>query len=195
MPTDIIQKFNWVDILIAVIMIRALYIGFKRGFINEALHLLAVILSIFVVFHYTPVCVQFLENSIFFKPQFARGATFVFLWALVALIAKFARGALLLLFKIEAKTFIDKVGGIAVSVVRGLLVCSLTIWLLAAAGNEYVTRTINGSYTSSSVINLAPDVYRGIFNIVVAKYFPNEHMRQEFLLNKEKSSEPNQDQK
>jgi membrane protein required for colicin V production len=195
MILETIQKFNWVDIVIAAVMIRALYAGFKRGFINEVLHLLAVVLTIFVVFHYTPVCVHFLEKSIFFKPQVARSVTFISLWMLVALVTRFIRGAIFLLFKIEAKTFLDKAGGIAVSAVRGLLVCSLMLWLFFSAGNEYVTRTVKSSYLSPRVVDLAPDVYRGIFNIVVAKYFPKERLKQDFLINKEKPSQPNQVQK
>jgi len=195
MILETVQKFNWVDIVIATVMIRALYAGFKRGFISEVLHLLAVIVAIFIVFHYTPVCMQFLENSIFFKPHIARSVTFIFLWALVALASKFIRGAIFLLFKVEAKTFLDKFGGIVVSAARGLLVCSLMLWFLFAVGNEYITRTINSSYISPRVVNLAPDVYRGIFNTVVAKYFPNEHMKQDFSSSMEKSSQPNQVQK
>lgn len=195
MQPEIIQKFNWVDILILTLMIRALYIGFKRGFINEILHLLALVASIFVVFHYTPLCVKYLESSIFFKPQFARAMTFIFLWGLVSLLAKFARGALLLVFKVEAKSFLDKIGGVAIAAVRGLLLCSLTLWLLVSTESAYAIRTINGAYTSKYVVQWAPNVYKGIFDTVVAKYFPNEHLSQDFFIAKEKPSQSNQGQK
>lgn len=195
MQPEIIQKLNWVDIFILILMVRALYIGFKRGFISELLHLLALIVSIFVVFHYTPVSVKLLERTIFSKPQFARAMTFVALWGLVSLASKFARGALLLLFKIEAKTFLDKIGGVVIAGVRGLLLCSLTLWLLISTENVYAIRTINGAYTSKYVIQLAPNVYKGIFDTVVEKYFPSERLSQDFFIAKQKSSQANQGQK
>ena len=195
MLLETIQKFNWVDILSVVIMLRALYVGLKRGFIDEVLHLLAVVLAIFGIFQYTPFCVHFLEKRIFFKSQIAQSVTFISLWALIALLAKFIRDAFHLLFKVEAKSFIDKAGGVAVGVVRGLLVCSLTLWFLIATGNEYIARTINSAYTSARVVKLAPDVYRGIFDIAVSKYFPDERMNQDVFAHTEGPSAPIQKQK
>ncbi|MCX5681603.1 MAG: CvpA family protein, partial [Candidatus Omnitrophica bacterium] len=121
MLPETIQKLNWIDIVVLTIMVRALYIGLKRGFIDEVLHLLAVVVAIFVIFHYTPFFTQFLENKIFFKAPIAKSVTFIFLWLIIALVAKLARDAIHLLFKIEAKSFLDKIGGIAVGVIRGLL--------------------------------------------------------------------------
>jgi uncharacterized membrane protein required for colicin V production len=177
------------------LMIRAVYIGLKRGFISEALNLVALVITIFVVFHYTPVCAQFLENKILFKSSVAKAVTFVSLWALVALAAKFVCGAIFLLFKIEAKSFLDKFGGIVVSLVRGILVCSLVLWLFLVTGSDYITRTVKGAYASPRIVNFAPDVYRGIFNIAVSKYFPNERMKQDFLTNQEHASQQSQTKK
>jgi uncharacterized membrane protein required for colicin V production len=176
-------------------MIRALYVGLKRGFISEVLNLLAVILAIFVIFHYTPVCAQFLENKILFKSQIAKTVTFISLWAVIALIAKFVRGAIFLLFKVEAKSFLDKAGGIIVSVIRGALVCSLVLWLFLVTGSDYMTRTVNKAYTSPRIVNLAPDVYRGIFNIVVSRYFPKEQMKHSFVTNKDNTPKNSQNKK
>jgi len=195
MLLEIIQKLNWIDVVIVVVMLRAFYIGLKRGCVNEIFQLMAVFASIFVVFHYYPFCSRLIENRVFLKPEIARSVTFFVLWALVALVCKFIRDGVCLIFKIEAKSFFDKFGGLSVGLIRGLLVSSLLLSLFTTTGSEYLIRNIKGSYFSSRVAPLAPSVYKFVFKGFVNKYFPNEKMNQDIFAVEQDTSPKIQDKK
>jgi len=188
MLLEIVQKLNWIDIVIIIIALRALYIGLKRGFVSEIFHLFAVLAAIFVIFHYYPLCSKFLESKIFFKLGIAKAVAFVAIWVAVALVAKFVRDGVNMLFKIEAKSFIDKFGGLIVAVGRAALVCSLLLCFFMVTETEYLSRNIQGSYFSSNVIKLAPDVYRGMHKVFVSKYFPNEKINPDVVAEPEKKT-------
>jgi uncharacterized membrane protein required for colicin V production len=195
MLLEIIQKLNWIDLVIVIVMLRALYIGLKRGCVNEILQLLAIVAAILIVFHYYPFCSRFLENRIFFKAEIAKSLTFFVLWVVVALVSTFVRGGVYLLFKIEAKSFFDKIGGLAIAIVRGALIASLILSLFMTTGSEYLSRNIKSSFLSPRVAPLAPDVYKFVFKEFVSKYFPNEKMNQDFLGSDQEPVHRNQNEK
>jgi len=192
MLLDIIQKLNWIDVVIIVVMLRALYIGLKRGCVNEIFQLMAVLAAIFIIFHYDHFCSKFLENRIFFKPEIAQGVTFFALWALIALVCKFVRDGVSLVFKIEAKSFFDKIGGLSVAFIRGAFVASLLLALFTTTGSEYLSRNIQGSYFSSQIAPLAPSVYKFVFKGFINKYFPNEQMSQGVVASEHETVQKNQ---
>ncbi len=181
MLLEIIQQLNWIDVVIIAIMLRALYIGLKRGCVNEILQLLAILAAILVVFHYYPFCARFLENKVFFKTEIAKCSTFLALWMAVALVATFARSGFYLIFKIEAKSFFDKLGGLLIAIVRGALIASMILFLLTLTGSKYLDRNIQGSYLSPRITSLAPDVYRFVFKGFISQYFSNEILNQDLL--------------
>lgn len=85
------------------------------------------------------------------------------------------------MFKIEAKSFFDKLGGLSIGILRGLLVSSLLLAFFMTTSSEYLVRNVKGSYLSSRVAPLAPSVYKFVFKGFVSKYFPNEKMNQEIF--------------
>lgn len=188
MLLDIVQKLNWIDIVIIVIALRAFYIGLKRGFVSEIFHLFAVLAAIFVIFHYYPMCSKFLENRIFFKLGIAKAVAFIGIWVAVALIAKFVRDGVNMVFKIEAKSFIDKFGGLLVALGRGALVCSLLLCFFIVTDTEYLSRNVQGSYLSPKIVKWAPDIYRSMHQVFVSKYFPNEKINPDVVLEPEKKA-------
>ncbi|HOD12771.1 MAG TPA: CvpA family protein [Candidatus Omnitrophota bacterium] len=186
MLLETISKFNWIDIVIIMIALRALYIGLKRGFVSELFHLLAMIVVIFAVFHYYPLCARFLEKQIFFKLGIAKAMAFVAIWIVVALIAKFVRDGVNMVFKIEAKSFIDKFGGLFLACGRAMLVSSLMLCFFSTMQIEYLSRHIQRSYFSPKIITFAPDIYRGIYNTLISKYFPNEKINPDVVVDPDK---------
>ncbi len=187
MILKIIRTLNWIDLIMLALMIRSLYIGIKRGLVDEILHLLGVFLSVFVVFHYYSIFGNFLENKIFFKSALADSIAFVLLWISVAVISKLIRFGIHTLFRVEARTLFDKAGGLVFGIVRGLLICSLALWLLRVTTNEYVVRNISSSFSSSRLAKIAPSVYRITFEGFIVKYFPKEKINQDVLLHKKDS--------
>jgi len=187
MALEIIRQLNWVDLVIGVVLIRAVYIGLKRGFVDELFHLIAVVVTIFITFHYYPELSRFLKNKAFLNFVMANTVAYLFLWGIVSLIAKLVRDGLRILFKIEAKSLINKLGGLIVSLCRGALTCSLVVWFLYTTTNEYACRNVNAAMTGRKFAQVGSAVYEKIFTGLIEKYFPSETINQEVILSRRDS--------
>ena len=182
MILDTIQQVNWVDLVMGVLLARALFVGLKRGFIDEALHLIGVVITIYIVFHYYPLISGFLENRIGFQQATANAIAYLTLWGIVTLISKLVREGLHLLLRVEAHSFINRIGGLLLATARGVLVCSLVSWFLVLGGNEYVKKNTHDSLGAPLTLQFASKTYKGIFNGLIVKYFPREKLNTDVLV-------------
>ncbi|MDP8265434.1 MAG: CvpA family protein [Candidatus Aceula meridiana] len=187
MALEIIHKLNWVDLVIGIVLVRAIYIGLKRGFVDEVFHLIAVVATIFITFHYYPELSRFLEGRAFFKSAMANTIAYLFLWGIVSLIAKLVRDGIRILFKIETKSLINKTGGLIVALCRAALTCSLVVWFLFITTNEYAGRTANASFSGKRFAQVGSVTYKKIFTGLVEKYFPSEIINQDVILSRRDS--------
>ena len=94
----------------------------------------------------------------------------------VLLFFKFFREGILFLFKVETnhKGF-DKYAAGVVAVGRGILVCSLTIFLILLTHNGPVTRMTLHSYSYKIAGRAAVGTYSFLYNNLVDKLFAGEH--------------------
>lgn len=173
---EIVSSLNWVDILAGIILIRAIYVGIRRGFVVEILKLIGVLCAIFIALHYYTGVSAFLQSKVHLPKAPSDFFSYGFLWAIVILIFKFIREGLTILFKIEAHSVFDKWGGLVLSLVRGLLLCSLTILLLRLSTIEYLTKNLERSLSAGRLVNLAPQFYESCYDNLVSKFFPSEEL-------------------
>jgi len=68
MIEDILVNFNWVDILIAIVIIRMIYTGSKSNILVEFLALLGIVIANFVTVHYYVYFADFLKTAELFDP-------------------------------------------------------------------------------------------------------------------------------
>ena len=176
MPTEIITNLNWVDILVGAILIRAVYIGVKRGFVVELFKLVGVLFAVFITLHYFSGTSKFLQDKLHLPQRASDLFSYGLLWAIVILAFKFIREGFTILFKIEAHSAFDKWGGLLTSVMRGLLLSSLAILFLRISAVEYFTKNLEKSFTASHIVSLSPKVYEATYNNFVSKFFPSEEL-------------------
>ncbi|MFA5059025.1 MAG: CvpA family protein [Candidatus Omnitrophota bacterium] len=176
MPTEIIKSLNWIDILVGLIAVRIIYIGIKNGFVTELFKLLAVVSSIFISLHYYTKLADFLNEKIHLSLSVAEFIAFGSLWVIVMVVFKFLRDGFLMLLHIEAHSVLDRWGGLVLSVVRALLLCSLTLLFLTVTGVEYFKKNIDKSLTGERLLSLSPKIYEVSFNGLVKKFFPDEEI-------------------
>ena len=173
---EIVNSLNWVDIFMGVILIRAIYIGIRRGFVIEILKLIGVLFAIFISLHYYSGISTFLQNKVHLPKAPADFFSYGFLWAVVILIFKFIREGLTILFKVEAHSAFDKWGGLVLSLVRGLFLCSLMVLFLRLSTIEYLTRNLERSLSASRLVSLAPRFYEACYDNFISKFFPSEEL-------------------
>ncbi|HOW35867.1 MAG TPA: CvpA family protein [Candidatus Omnitrophota bacterium] len=173
---EVVKSINWIDILVAAIIIRIIYVGFKRGFVVELFKLIGVVLAVFVTLHYFSTFSQSLQDSAHFPAGIANIVAYGMLWGAVILVFKLVRDGLLVLLKIEAHSALDKWGGVILAAGRSVLLASLTLLFLSAATIGYFTKNLEKSLVSSRVVRVAPGLYEGIYDGIVVKFFPEEKL-------------------
>ncbi|MBP7216433.1 MAG: CvpA family protein [Candidatus Omnitrophica bacterium] len=179
MIINMLKQFNWVDILVVVLFLRILSMGLKTGFLHELFKTLGTVAAIYVSLHYfsqlTDACfkavpgakealpVEFLDFVSFLVLAIAGYCSFVIL-----------RIALNRFLKVEAVDTLNRWGGLAVSVVRALLVSALVIFGLAISTIGYLKGSAQNSYLGARLFPVAPSTYSVIWNSLAYRFAVSE---------------------
>jgi uncharacterized membrane protein required for colicin V production len=176
MLTHLINSINWIDVALVLLVVRMILVGVKNGFISEFFKSLGVVAAVFVSLHYYSYLTAWAAHKTNFIWDYWDLMMFVGLWFAVSLFSKFFRDGILLLFKVETnhQGFDQYAAGI-VAVARGILVCSLTIFLILLTHNGPVTRVTLHSYGYKIAGRAAVMTYSFLYNNLVQKLFTGEH--------------------
>ena len=176
MLTHLIKSINWIDAALVLLFIRMIFVGIKSGFISELFKFLGVVTAAFVSLHYYSFIAAWLALKTRISWDYWDLVMFAGLWFAVFFLFKFAREGILFLFKVETNhEGFDKYGAGVVAVFRGILVCSLTIFLILLTHNGPVTRMTLRSYSYKIAGRTAVSTYSFLYNNLVDKLFAGEH--------------------
>ncbi|MFH0738290.1 MAG: CvpA family protein [Candidatus Omnitrophota bacterium] len=173
----IVQKLNWVDIVILILLARICYIAVKSGMLTELFKLLGVILSVYLSLHYFVLFSLYLTNRLGLKninAHFIGLFSFVLL-AVVGYLAFMGLRILLVKFiKAESTPGLHKWGGIIVGLARGFLLASLIVFALAISGLDYLHNSVKNSYSGRYWVNVGCGLYSNLWNNLASKFMTQE---------------------
>jgi len=176
MLTHLIKSINWVDAALVFLFIRMIFVGVKNGFISEFFKFLGVVTAVFVSLHFYSFLAAWVAQKTNFSSDYWDLVIFAGLWLAVTLFFKLLRDGILILFKVETNhQGFDKYAAGILAVARGILVCSLTIFLILLAHNGPVTRMALHSYSYKIAGRAAVSTYSFLYNHLVDKLFAGEH--------------------
>ncbi len=176
MITHLIKSINWVDAALAFLFIRMIFVGVKNGFISEFFKFLGVVTAVFVSLHFYSFLAAWVAQKTDFSWDYWDLVIFGGLWFAVMFFFRLFRGGILLLFKVETNhQGFDKYAAGIVAVARGILVCSLTIFLILLAHNGPVTRMALHSYSYKIAGRAGVSTYSFLYNNLVDKLFADQH--------------------
>lgn len=174
MNIDILSSFNFIDIIVGLVIIRCVYAGATAGLVVEFFKLVGMFFAAFITLHYFSAVAQLLERLIGLPLNMVELVAFVGIWILVVFIFKVIRDGWMVVIKTEAQEAFNRWGGAITGIFRGLLVASMTILVLFLAGNQYVIRSVNASFSGFYLTDFAPAVYQSCYDDFVGKLFPKE---------------------
>jgi len=176
MLTHLIKSINWIDIALLCLFLRVIFIAVTNGFITEFFKCVGVVLAVFVSLHYYSFLAAWFAHATNFPSVYWEVMVFAVLWFAVVLIFKFIREGILLLFKIETNhQGFDKYAAGILAIGRGVLICSLTIFLIFLVNNAPVTRMTLRSYGYKISGRAAAGTYSFLFNNLVDKLWAGQH--------------------
>ena len=176
MLTHFIKSINWIDVALVFLFLRVIFIGVKNGLITELFKFLGVVIAVFVSLHYYAILAAKLAKVTTVSSGFWEIVMFAGLWFAVTVIFKYIREGILLLFKIETNhQGFDKYAAGILASGRGILICSLTIFLILLVANAPVKRLTLHSYGYKISGRAAVGTYSFLFNNLVDKLWAGQH--------------------
>jgi len=177
MPAGLIKQFNWVDILIIILLFRVGYISLKNGFPIALFKLCGTVLAIYASLHYYTVLSDSFLNFFSIKKaplELIDFVSFLFLALISYFLFVLFRNIFTHLIKMEAVSTLNKWGGLFLGAIRGVLLCGLLIFMLAVSGVNYLNSSAKHSYFGSWFFGAASNTYSFLWNDLVSKFMPNE---------------------
>ncbi len=176
MLTRFILSINWVDVALAVLLVRVVFIGVKNGFIAEVFKLFGVFCALLVSLHWYSRAAAFLASKMPLPEGSWEFISFVFLLSTVVVAVKFVREGFLVLFQVSTNSQgFDKYAGGILAILRAVWLCSLIIFALLLINQEYVAKQTRHSWARKTMGTAAVVTYRGVFHYFVGRLFPEAH--------------------
>jgi len=176
MITHLIKSINWIDAALVFLFIRMIFVGVKNGFISEFFKSLGVIVAIFVSLHYYSFLAAWTIKKTGVSWDYWDLTIFTAIWLITALFFKLVGDGVLLLFKVETThEGFDKYAAGVVAVGRGILVCSLMIFLVLLMHNGTMSRMALRSYSYKVAGHAQVNIYTYLYKNLVGKLFTGEH--------------------
>lgn len=131
MPHDTafnMAQLNWVDYSIIGIVLASVLISIIRGFVREALSLITWIVAILVAIYFSQDVANLLAPYVK-SPKVAFGLSFTLLFILVLILGAIINYLLAGMIHKTGLSFIDRLLGIAIGLIRGVLIVAILMLL------------------------------------------------------------------
>ncbi len=157
----IVNHINWVDVLIAILVIRISYVAFQEGFTHEVFPLVGSIVVIVFSLHYYMILGNLISRTLFNIPiQISDFLSFLILALGASLLVKFISALLNKMVKMQWHPLIEKFGGLILGIVRASVVTSLVLTILALMPLPYIQWSIRDkSITGVYFLRIGPSIY------------------------------------
>ena len=165
---EIISRINWVDILVAIIMIRMSYVAFSDGLSHEIFPFLGSIIIVVAGLHYYARIGAFISANLLNIPvEISNFFGFLALVIVLGLVLKFIKSLLEKLIKVQWHPVIEKFGGLIVGIMRAYITASIILMLFALMPLSYLQWSIRDkSLTGKYVLAAGPEIYERLSGLL-----------------------------
>ncbi len=155
-----LTKFNWIDILVLIILIRTSYVGFTQGIFYEFLTTASVIIAAFVALYKFKDIGGFFVDKLNLPIEFSNFLGFILLVLGTFAVVRYIRNLLFKIVKVEIFSTFQKYGGLIAGFLRGSLLASLILLCLLLIPNDYIRYSVRDrSFSGVAFLKVAPICY------------------------------------
>lgn len=190
---NIWTSFNWLDVVLILVIIRIVFIGVVQGFVVEFFKISGMFFATVVSLHYYARMGKFFHESLDLPEWFTEIFSLIVLLSVMVLMFKVVREGWLLILKMEAKPGFSQWGGGILGCFRSFLICGLVIFSIYLTENQVLVKYADRSMVGSYLRDLPQKVYRAAFDGVLVKFFPDEEFNNKAFSTIEKDKEDKTD--
>ena len=158
---ELFAKINWVDVLVAILMLRISYVAFRDGLSHEIFPVLGSILIMVLAMHYYTVLGSFISRKMMNMPiESANFLSFLVLVVALGFLVRLLRAALDKIVKVQWHPIIEKFGGLAVGIMKAYVVTGIVLMTLSLMPLSYLQWSIKDrSLTGKYILEAGPRIY------------------------------------
>ncbi len=159
---DIIKSINWVDLVVLILLFRTSCAGFNKGLGSQIFPLIGIYIALIIALQYYSSVGNFVIGHSPLKSDYSYFISYFCLAALVIyivhLIESFIIGKIV---TIHIVSLIDKIAGLCVGIVRGILLVSVVVIGLSLTPFDYVYTSVNeGSLIGKKFLTIGHSIFR-----------------------------------
>jgi uncharacterized membrane protein required for colicin V production len=158
---ELITKVNWVDILVAILMLRISYVAFRDGLSHEIFPFIGSILILVLARHYYTVLGSFASMNMMNMPvELANFLSFLVLVVALGFLVRLLRVVLDKIVKVQWHPIMEKFGGLAVGIMKAYIVTGIVLTTLSLMPLSYLQWSIKEkSLTGKYILSAGPQIY------------------------------------
>ncbi len=166
---ELITKINWVDVLVAILMLRISYVAFRDGLSHEIFPFIGSILIMVLAMHYYTVLGSYISRNMMNMPiELANFLSFLVLVVALGLLVRLSRVALDKIVKVQWHPIMEKFGGLVVGIMKAYVVTGIVLMTLSLIPLSYLQWSIKDkSLTGKYILRAGPEIYNR-----VGRFFP-----------------------
>ncbi|MBN1871208.1 MAG: CvpA family protein [Candidatus Omnitrophica bacterium] len=167
---EAIAYFNWVDLLVFIIMILSTYIGSQRGLFGELLYLLGLYIIAILSMRFSSPLSYFLNRYMFLPLNVCYVISFICIIGLLYFVFKRLYAFLLNIAKIEVFHSLNKIGGLLIGMMRGFVVSVLVSFALVLMPIQYISESVKiYSLSGNFLLNSGSTLYSKTVSLLTGK--------------------------
>ena len=158
---ELITKVNWVDILVAILMLRISYVAFRDGLSHEIFPFIGSILIMVLAMHYYTALGAFISRKMMNMPiELANFLSFLLLVVAQGFLVRLLKVALDKIVKVQWHPIMEKFGGLAVGIMKAYVVTGIVLTTLSLMPLSYLRWSIKDkSLTGKYILRAGPEIY------------------------------------
>lgn len=171
------RQFNWIDIIIFMVLIRILFMGLKHGIVSELLQLTGTLAGLYLGMHYFSGLSDYLRQHPGLKLVPRDMLSLLVFLTLVMMGYSILVGLRLALHKfltVQVVPGVSRWGGCAASFLRGILACSLLVYALFIPQSHYLRASCRSALCGSVLLETGPRIYGWIWNGLAGRLMTGE---------------------
>lgn len=161
------MTMNYIDIVIAILLVVFGLGGWRKGIITEAATLLGLGIGLYGAFHFSDFTAERLVEYVEVDPKYLNIIAFVVTFIVLAILVNLLGRLVSKVVRTINLGFVDRLGGFLFGIAKGLLICSLVVMLLNTLQLKGIVKdkTRQESVLYPYVEKAVPYVYQG-FDLV-----------------------------
>jgi uncharacterized membrane protein required for colicin V production len=177
MDINAIKQFNFLDIVVLIILFRICYIAIKTGLAIELFKLLGVIFAVYIASHYYTALSDIIRRRYIpsnIPLEFLDFVIFIILGIVSYLGFVLLRSTFYRFMKMEAAPKLNRYGGLILGVARAYFTIGLLVYILLISSVSYLSTAVKYSYLGSRFSSVSAQTYNWIWENIFSKFSPQE---------------------